>query len=279
MTTRTLTSPAPAAAPTAAPTAAAAASAGPTGGVPVRSFDRKFIEEYKLLERYLDGKLPLKGARDLEHWCRDHPEYLTELKLSERAQAIIQLLDACGKPVDWREPRTPWWRSVYLLIALAALAAFSLTAIWVLTVKYSVLQNRLQETSTLQTRGRLVQPGSETSVTITPDREPDLGRARLVVSRDLPQLIDVHVDLAYQANAANAANAPAKKVTTFRLVVDKKDAGRALVVNNLLKDSNDQLRLTLNTTALSAGLYTVRIDGVPFGGGAYPAGWLLLEVK
>lgn len=275
MTTHSLSS----ATPAATPTAAAAASAGATAAVPVRSFDRKFIEEYRLIERYLDGKLPLKGARDLEHWCRDNPGYLAELKLSERAQASIQLLDACGKPVDWREPRTPWWRSVYLSIGLAAAACLSLSACWVLTVEYSTLRTRLQETSTRQTQGPLVQPGSESSVTIIPDREPTLGRARLVVSRDLPQLIDVHVDLAYDANASSTANAPAKKVTTFRLVVDKKDAGRALIVNNLLKDSNDQLRLTLNTTALAAGIYTVRIDGVPFGGGVYPAGWLLLEVK
>jgi hypothetical protein len=46
-----------------------------------------------------------------------------------------------------------------------------------------------------------------------------------------------------------------------------------------LKDSNNQLRLTLNTTGLSAGIYTVRIEGVPFGSGPYPVGWMLLEVK
>ena len=29
-------------------------------------FDRKFIEDHKLVERYLENKLPFKGARDLE---------------------------------------------------------------------------------------------------------------------------------------------------------------------------------------------------------------------
>src|SRR3981189_3320493 len=47
-------------------------------------FDRKFIEDHQLVERYLDNKLPFKGARDLENWCRAHPDYLNELKLSER---------------------------------------------------------------------------------------------------------------------------------------------------------------------------------------------------
>lgn len=247
---------------------------------PAPRFDRKFIEEHKLLERYLDGKLPVKGARDLEQWCSNNPEYLAELKLSERAEASLKLLDACGRPVDLREPRNPWWRSAYLLFGLAAATALSLTACWVLNIKNSSLQNRLDEARTMQTQGPLVQPGSETSVTITPDRRPDLGRARIVVSREVPQLIDIHIDLGFtQANGNAKSFASASRVTTFRLVVDKVDQGRALIVNNLLKDSNDQLRLTLNSSGLSAGIYTVRIEAVPFGGGAYPVGWLKLEVN
>jgi hypothetical protein len=59
-------------------------------------FDRKFIEDHKLVERYLENKLPFKGARDLENWCRAHPEYLNELKLSERAQSSLKLLEAAA---------------------------------------------------------------------------------------------------------------------------------------------------------------------------------------
>ena len=56
-------------------------------------FDRKFIEDHKLVERYLENKLPFKGARDLEQWCRSHPDYLNDLKLSERAHASLKLLE------------------------------------------------------------------------------------------------------------------------------------------------------------------------------------------
>jgi hypothetical protein len=251
------------------------------GAAPAPRFDRKFIEDHKLLERYLEGKLPVKGARDLENWCRHNPDYLNELRLSERAQSSLKLLEASGKPVDLSEPRTPWWRSVYLLIGLAAAAFLCLAAFWVLLGKYYILQNRLEEARAVQTQGPLVQPASESSVTVTPDRSPDLGRARIEVKRDVPQLIDIHVDLGFTETKTPAAlnNVAAKKVTTFRLVVDKKDQGRALIINNLLKDSNNQLRLTLNTTGLSPGIYTVRIEGLPFGGGITPLGWMLLEVK
>jgi hypothetical protein len=244
-------------------------------------FDRKFIEEHQLLERYLEGKLPVKGARDLEQWCRNNPEYINGLKLAERAQSSLKLLEACGRPVDLSEPSIPWWRSVYLLIGLSLVTFLSLAAFWVLSGKYYALQHRLEEARTVQTQGPLVQPTSESSVTVTPDRAPDVGRARIEVKRDVPQLIDIHIDLAYtEAKTPGALNnLAAKKVTTFRLVVDKKDQGRALIVNNLLKDSNNQLRLTLNTTGLSPGIYTVRIEGLAFGGGITPEGWMLLEVK
>src|ERR1700689_5322955 len=83
-------------------------------------FDAKFIEEHKLIERYLENKLPLRGAVDLEKWCRANPEYLDKLKLSERAQASLKLLEASGQSVDLREPESPWWKAPYGLIALAA---------------------------------------------------------------------------------------------------------------------------------------------------------------
>jgi len=251
---------------------------------PAPRFDRKFIEDHNLLERYLEGKLPVRGARDLENWCRNNPGYLTELKLSERAQSSLKLLEACGRPLDLTDPQPPWWKSVYVLIGLGVLTFLALTAFWVLFGKYSILENRLEEARTVATQGSLVQPASESSVTITPDRTPDADHARIVVSRAAPQLMDVHIDLAYALPSTSGispgnAHALVKKLTTFRIVVDKKDQGRALILNNLLADSNKQLRLTLNSTGLSMGIYTVRIESVPFEGGTYPVGWLVLEVK
>jgi hypothetical protein len=69
------------------------------------------------------------------------------------------------------------------------------------------------------------------------------------------------------------------KVMQFRMFVDKQDQGRALVLNNLLKDSNNELRLTINTTGLAAGIYTVRIEALPPRGIPIPEGWLILQVQ
>ena len=231
-------------------------------------FDRKFIEDHKLVERYLENKLPFKGARDLENWCRAHPEYLNELKLSERAQTSLKLLEASGQPLDLREPQPPWWKTIQVLIGLTVVTVLSLVAFWAVLGKYVLLRGELDDTRHLMNQGSLVQPATSRELRVNPDRAPGVDHARIVVTRAAPQLMDVHIDLGYT-----------DKLTEFRLFVDKKDQGRALILNNLLKDSNGELRMTLNSTGLSLGIYKVRIEALPFRGTPIPIGWLILDVR
>ena len=231
-------------------------------------FDRRFIEEHKLVDRYLENKLPLKGARELEHWCRAHPEYLADLKLAERAETSLKLLEASGKPQDLGEPKPVWWKSIYVLIGVGVVAFVSLVAFWSLFSKYELLRGELADTRARMDQGPLVQPAAETSMHIVPDRAQGIDRARIILNRGAPQLLDLHIDLAYT-----------NKLSQFRVFVDKKDQGRALILSNVLKDSNNELRATLNSTGLSAGIYTIRIDAIPARGIPIEVGWLLLDVR
>jgi len=248
-------------------------------------FDAKFIEDHQLIERYLQNKLPFKGARDLENWCREHPEYLNNLKLSERAQASLKLLEASGQPQDLREPPPPWWKTTYVLIGLGVVALLSLIAFWSLMGKYILLRGELEDTRAHIQQGSLVQPATQSSLRVSPDRAAGIDRSRITVSRSAPQLIDLHIDMGYST------------FTQFRMFVDKQDQGRALVLNNLLKDSNNELRLTINTSGLAAGVYTARIEALPPRPQVasprqralqrpeeqidvpIPVGWLILDVK
>ncbi len=235
---------------------------------PSPRFDAKFIEDHKLIERYLENKLPLKGAVDLENYCRAHPDYLDNLKLSERAHASLKLLEASGRTVDLREPEQPWWRSPYILIGLAAATFVSLAAAWLLAGKISLLRNQLEDVKLRARQGPLVQPAVQSVQRIAPDRAPGMNLARIVVSTTAPQLIELHLDMTYTL-----------KLNVFRITVDKQDQGRAMVLNNVMKDSNNDLRMTFNTTGLSAGIYTVRIEALPPRGDPIPDGWLILEVR
>ncbi len=233
-------------------------------------FDAKFIEDHKLIDRYLEGKLPAKGARDLENWCRANPAYLEALKLSQRTQAALQLLEACGAPLDLTEPKPPWWRSPYLPIGGGAVALICLLGFWALFGKYVLLRGELEDTRTRIQQGPLVQPAVETNMHVVPDRAAGIDKARIIVNRSAPQLVDLHIDLGYS-----------KQPLQYRMIVDKKDQGRALILNDLLQDSNGELRLTFNTTGLAAGIYTIRIESLPVraSGGPIPEGWLLLDVR
>jgi len=241
-------------------------AAPPASAMP--RFDRKFIEDHQLVERYLENKLPFKGARDLENWCRANPDYLNELKLAERAQTSLKLLEFSGRPQDLREPKAPWWKSIYVSIGSMVAAALSLLAFWALLGKYELLRGELEDTRTQMNQGTLIQPATTRTLRIAPDRAPGIDRARITVSRNAPQLIDLHIDMGYTA-----------KMNQFRLLVDKKDQGRALILDNLLKDSNGELGMTLNSTGLAAGIYNARIEALPMHGSPIPVGWLTLEVR
>jgi hypothetical protein len=233
---------------------------------PSPRFDAKFIEDHKLIERYLENKLPVRGMRDLENWCRAHPDYLSKLKIEERAQASLKLLEASGRSQDLREPSPPWWRSIFLPIGFGVLALLCLIVIWVLTGKISKLRNELEDTQVRMHQGSLVQPAVEASLRIVPDIAPGIDHARIKVNTTAPQLMELHIDMSHS------------KVMQYRMIVDKQDQGRALILENLLKDSNNELRLTLNTTGIAAGIYTVRIEALPPRGLPIPTAWLILEV-
>ena len=233
-------------------------------------FDAKFIEDHKLIDRYLEGKLPPKGARDLEKWCRANPAYLETLKLSQRTQAGLQLLEACGAPLDLTEPKPPWWKSPYVPIGGGIVAFVCLLSFWVLFGKYVLLRQELEDTRTRMHQGPLVQPAVEADIHVVPDRAPGIDKARITVHQSVPRLVDLHIDLGYT-----------KQLQQYRMFVDKQDQGRALILNDLLKDSNGELRLTFNTTGLAAGIYSIRIESLPIraSGSPTPEGWFILDVR
>ena len=217
-------------------------------------FDRKFIEDHKLIERYLENKLPFKGARDLENWCRAHPDYLNELKLSERAHASLKLLEASGQPQDLRRTE-------------AALVEEHLRA-----DRLGVRRLRQPGRPSGSLLGKYDAAAAASSR--TPSASMNQGSAGAARDRER----DVHHSGSrarhrpgadhgepHRAAADGCAHrlGYTKKLMQFRMFVDKQDQGRALVLNNLLKDSNGELRLTFNSTGLAAGIYTVRIEALP----------------
>jgi hypothetical protein len=55
-------------------------------------------------------------------FCREHPELLDEIALTERISAALRLLDASGRAAPWEQRPKQWWEQLPVLIGTALLA-------------------------------------------------------------------------------------------------------------------------------------------------------------
>ena len=83
--------------------------------------DREFITSHQIVERYIGGRLPLKGAQDFERFCREHPQLLDEIALTDRINAALRLLEAGGRAAPWEQRAKRWWEQLPVLIGSAVL--------------------------------------------------------------------------------------------------------------------------------------------------------------
>src|SRR3984885_501269 len=165
--------PNPAAAARSAPakaTAAAAASAAPGQTMPSPPMDRDFVARNQVVERYLSGRLPVKGATDFERFCAEHPELLDEIGLPERVNAGLRLLEASGKPEPWQEAARPAWQKPQVTIGLAAAAGVLLVALALVSVGSASKSHRITELEK-ESHDRVLDPATSTrEIRLMPSR-------------------------------------------------------------------------------------------------------------
>jgi hypothetical protein len=228
--------------------------------------DREFIEKNQIVERYLAGKLPFKGVQEFESYCRDHPEVLDDIKFSDRLHAGMRLLEAGGQQTGIHQRKPIWWRRIEVTAGLGILAIVLLIGLWILGDRYS---ERGQTIAALERRveiGSLQAPTTTRTINVTPDR---VRTSRVNVKlqlKDTAELVELLVNVSYA------------RYNAFRLTIDKKDQGRGGTIHNLLRDSNGNLRLIINSSALRPGDYKVVIEGLSRSG-PVPVGWVTLRVS
>jgi len=79
-------------------------------------------------------------------------------------------------------------------------------------------------------------------------------------------LLDVYLPVGYS------------EFKVFAVTIDKVDAGRVLLVQRMVPDSNRDLRLSLNSSAFGPGEYRIRLQGYTWRGQRVDAGWVRLVV-
>ena len=227
--------------------------------------DREFIEKNQIVERYLTGKLPFKGVQDFERYCRDHPQVLEDLKLSERLHAGMRLLEASGHPPGLQEAKPAWWRRIEVIAGLGLLAFALVISLWTLGARYADRGDRI---ATLEKRietGSLQAPTRSRTIAVTPDRAPTNRVSVRLQLKDAAELVELLINVSYA------------RFNTFRLTIDKKNQGRGGTIHNLLRDSNGNLRLIVNSSALRPGDYKVVIEGLSRNR-PVAVGWVTLRV-
>src|SRR5437588_124943 len=262
----TLKAVASAPAPRATPPSAAApapAAPAPTASPPM---DRDFIARNQIVERYLSGRLPLKGATDFERLCREHPELLDEIGLPERVNAGLKLLEASGKPEPWQEPARPFWQKPQVTLGLAvgvAILGLALVVAWGATVNKDHRIAALEK----QAYERALDPATSTrEIRLLPSRSGASATPAITIGGANAQLADFKID---------ESRSP---YHSFRVTIDRIDQGRVAVITNLTKDSNGHLRMALNSSALGPGNYQLTIEGIGWRGDPEPDSWITIGI-
>jgi hypothetical protein len=240
--------------------AGAAASATPL-------MDREFIARNQIVERYLAGKLPIKGATDFERFCREEPELLDEIGLPERVNAGLRLLEAAGKPEPWQQaPKKPWERPQLLLGLGAAVVLLAVT----LAVVGSSSADKSRSIGKLKASiaEQPLEPASSTrTIQLVPSRSGSSNTPAITIGGEPAELDELHIDMTHSPYRA------------YRVTIDRVDQGRVAILHNILKDSNGQLHLALNSSALGPGNYEFTIDGLTWRGDPEPDAWITIRVQ
>jgi hypothetical protein len=229
--------------------------------------DAAFIQQNQIIERYLMGKLPLKGAQDFERYCRENPDTIAQLGFSDRINAALRLLDASGQAEPWAERPQSFYQKPAIFAGVAAFAAVLLgTTIWLGSAVQS--RDKQIEAQAKQLQMQPLLPAQATrSVVIEPSRNGPVGGAMARIGAGRTELADFKYNVGWS------------KFTNFRVTVDRVDQGRVAVLTNLARDSNGHLRVALNSSALGPGDYDVSIEGIDWRGTASAEGWARFSVS
>lgn len=229
--------------------------------------DRDFIVRNQIGERYLSGKLPVKGATDFERFCRKEPELLDAIGLPERVNAGLRLLEASGKPEPWQQvPKKPWEKPQIMLGLGAAVLLLAVTL--AIVASSSADKSRSMSKLSALAAAQPLEPVANTrTIRLLPSRTGSSNTPAIVIGGGATQLADLRIDMTHSPYRA------------FRVTIDRINQGRVAILHNIMKDSNGQVHLSLNSSALGPGNYQFTLDGLTWRGDPEPDAWITIGIQ
>ena len=227
--------------------------------------DRDFIARNQIVERYFANKLPAKGALDFERYCRENPEILDELHVSERVHAGVRLMEAGGVSLPWEVRPKRFWERLPVVIGLTLLAlgagaaAITYQGLTVADMKtIAGLRDRIAS--------QPLDPVQATrSMKVELDRDGPEPAPSVNVAGSRAELAVLKLQLGWSAFGQ------------YRVTIDRLGQGRALVLNGLQRDSNGEISVSINTSLFGPGDYQFEVDGISQRGEYTPQGWVTIR--
>ena len=227
--------------------------------------DVKTIEQKQLVERYLFGRLSPPEARFFEQVVKKSPQLAESMGLPEALRRTMHLLDETG--TEWRETEPRFWHKPAVPIALAAALAIALVLALTTWLGKRALDRNYTALRVEAEQGLLYAPTSTAVLRLEPARPGEHVPVYPIGARVAPTLAELRIDTSFVRN------------NLFTAVIRRSDGIYWARLDNLMRDSNGELRIALNTSALAAGLYDVEIESVSLRGDGVPAGRLELRVE
>ncbi len=226
--------------------------------------DRDFILQHQIVERYLGGRLPVTGARDFEHFCKQHPQLLDEIGLGERINSALRLLESGGRSAPWEERPQRWWEQLQVLLVPAAGAVLIVATLW--TTNRLSAQARKSQSLEQQVAAQPLDPAQSTRrVTVTPSRTAPSAHSVAVIGGATAEFADLYIDMSWSRYPSFNPTRPHR-------------SGRVAILHNLQKDSNGNLHLLLNSSALGPGDYELTIEGLTWSGQPLAQAWATITI-
>jgi hypothetical protein len=258
--------------------------------------DRNYIESEQVVDRYLSGDLTVREARDFEKFCQDNPAFLQALPIPVRLKARLSRRPAEGSetgmfeaipssttraalevddddldPEDARE-ETRWSRGgtgvnrIVVLALLLALAGAIATAV-MFRLRVDELSEQLANIRNELTSTQMQPPGSvqryKLQMVKARPRQPtfDLGWPTPA------QLLEISID------------ASEGRISQYQITIDRDDGVRVMQIKRIARDSNKEVRFSLNSSAFGPGNYLVKIEGYNWRGQTQEVGWMMLGLQ
>jgi len=257
--------------------------------------DRKYIEAEHIVDRYLSGDLTVREAREFEEYCHDHPDALKSMPIPVRLKARLarrpaensetgvfkaipssvthaaQQATEEGFDLEEEERRFSSGSGIGGGRAVFIGLVFALVAAVAGVVAYAVQANSLsKQVKSMERAAKAVQmqaPGSTQKYRVQLVRGKPAAPTLNIGWLSPPQWMDLYVDVSEG------------KYNQFMITVEKVDGGLVMQLRRVARDSNRELRFTLNSSAFGPGDYLVRVDGYNWRGQTEAVGWLRIGLQ